>query len=415
MRLPNIGKQATRHNNSGKDANLLWDNASFAFGLGKNGNQKLACFIETIEHWVGGIEDRALLALLTFLRRFRDDFEYRNDTLSHWADSEVLATGQPVVAFRYVDDDTSLICQRQAVREAFQIAFEAPQAAPTGACLISGKTGVPIQLSHPVIKGVWKAQVSGASIVSFNARAYESYGKAERQGENAPVSIQAASAYTKALNHLLKSRQHLLVGDTSTIFWAQQHTSFEDVFAQVFGGGDNPDEGAEEVRALYRSIKNGQFSSTHNNSFYTLGLVSNEARISIRFWHVAPLSEIALRVTDWFDDLSLARGQDDPEFPPLYRAFPPGSSLLTACAAQGKADNIPPRLSGDIMRAIIFNGTTFPATVQRRCSTLPRRTTRHLLARSRDQGLPQSPDSKSRFPQSDFREGVFKDARSRQH
>ncbi len=33
--VPAIGKQGMKHNNSGKDANLLWDNASFVLGRGK--------------------------------------------------------------------------------------------------------------------------------------------------------------------------------------------------------------------------------------------------------------------------------------------------------------------------------------------------------------------------------------------
>ena len=44
-------------------------------------------------------------------------------------------------------------------------------------------------------------QTSGVAIVSFNERAYESLGKS--QGDNAPVSEQAAFAYTTALNYLL--------------------------------------------------------------------------------------------------------------------------------------------------------------------------------------------------------------------
>ena len=34
--VPNIGEQAVKHTNSGKDANLLWDNSAFVFGLCKS-------------------------------------------------------------------------------------------------------------------------------------------------------------------------------------------------------------------------------------------------------------------------------------------------------------------------------------------------------------------------------------------
>ena len=75
---------------------------------------------------------------------------------------------------------------------------------------------------HPAIKGVNGAQSSGASIVSFNQDSFNSYSKA--QGENAPMSDEAAFAYTTLLNHLLRrdpaNRQRLTVGDTTVVFWA---------------------------------------------------------------------------------------------------------------------------------------------------------------------------------------------------
>jgi CRISPR-associated protein Csd1 len=95
--------------------------------------------------------------------------------------------------------------------------------APQAMCLVTGEQA-PVERLHASIKGVWGAQTSGANIVSFNARAFESYGKTERQGENAPVSRAAAFAYTTALNHLLRkdSPQRMQVGDASTVFWAER-------------------------------------------------------------------------------------------------------------------------------------------------------------------------------------------------
>ncbi len=69
-------------------------------------------------------------------------------------------------------------------------------------CLVSGKQA-PIARLHPAIKGVVGAQAMGASLVGFNARAFESYGHDEEQGLNAPVSEYATFAYSTALNYLL--------------------------------------------------------------------------------------------------------------------------------------------------------------------------------------------------------------------
>ena len=59
MLVPAIGKQALKHTNSGTDANLLWDNASFALGSGKKGTQKLASFLDTMRDWLNECDQDA--------------------------------------------------------------------------------------------------------------------------------------------------------------------------------------------------------------------------------------------------------------------------------------------------------------------------------------------------------------------
>ena len=69
-------------------------------------------------------------------------------------------------------------------------------------------------------KGVPGAQSSGAALVSFNAPAFESYGK--EQSYNAPVGKYAEFAYTTALNYLLSQKEYsFLIGDTMVVAWAE--------------------------------------------------------------------------------------------------------------------------------------------------------------------------------------------------
>lgn len=72
-----------------------------------------------------------------------------------------------------------------------------------GICLVTGKRAE-ISRIHRAIKGVPGAQSSGAALVSFNAPAFESYGK--EQSYNAPVGKYAEFAYTTALNYLLDQK-----------------------------------------------------------------------------------------------------------------------------------------------------------------------------------------------------------------
>ena len=55
MLVPSIGKQALKHTNSGNDANFLWDNASFVFGRGNKGRQKLSAFLGALQLWTGDL------------------------------------------------------------------------------------------------------------------------------------------------------------------------------------------------------------------------------------------------------------------------------------------------------------------------------------------------------------------------
>jgi CRISPR-associated protein Csd1 len=341
---------------SGVAANLLWDTAEYVLGLDTKGKpqrvaEQVAAFRQRVDHLAQRVSgDAGLVAVQRFLAgQPLADAQLQ----PQWAE---IAEANPIVTFR-LKDDIDLVCQRPDVIGAVSAA--APKEDMPGAvsvCLITGEQAEPERL-HNALKGVWGAQTSGANIVSFNLDAFRSFGK--EQGANAPVSASAAFAYTTALNSLLAkgSRQRMQVGDASTVFWAQseQDSDFEDAFASFFDTAhDDPDAHTEQVRALFDALQSGQFDGAPGQrQFYVLGLAPNAARISIRFWHAAPLHDIAVRVREWFDDLSLVRGPNDPEFPPLFR-------LLTAIALQGKADNVPPNLGGDLMRAILTGGP-FPA------------------------------------------------------
>ena len=110
-----------------------------------------------------------------------------------------------------------------------------------GQCLVTGEQDQPIALLHPSIKGVRGAQSSGASLVSFNAPAYESYGNEGGQGLNAPVSEYAAFAYGAALNALLADREHTqLIGDATTVYWSEHaQTVCQDLVSSAINGMDN--------------------------------------------------------------------------------------------------------------------------------------------------------------------------------
>ena len=346
-------------------ANLLWDTAEYTLGVDTRGNpervvKQHAAFRQRLAQLPESARtDAGLRALEAFYAQGGAALLHADPA---WPE---IVESNPNITFRLFGE-SDLICQRPAVASAIGMASD--ETPGHMFCLVTGEACM-AELLHASIKGIWKAQPMGASLVSFNARAYESYGKIDRQGENAPVSPAAAFAYTTALNHLLNQpRQRLQVGDASTVFWAQRGNALaeeiEAGFGDAFGEAiDDPDARTDRVRGLLGAIRNGQFGGElGQEKFYVLGLAPNAARVAVRFWQDATLAEIGQRIAEWFADLNTIRGPRDPEFPSLFR-------LLAACAAQGKADNIPPRLGGDILRAAL-SGSAFPeawlyAAVQR--------------------------------------------------
>ncbi len=356
---------------SGIAANLLWDNAEYVLGIPrkvKPGQKKPAPQRITAQHqaFIARIRalpedvlaDAGIQAVLAFLERLDCKRLMR---LPPWPELRT----NPNVSFRLAGE-SDLICQRPAVRSAIEQLAEAHAAAgEEGVCLITGERHG-ISRLHPAIKGVWGAQSSGANIVSFNLAAFRSWGK--DQGANAPVSERAAFAYTTALNHLLRkgSPQRLQVGDSSTVFWAEKPVPLEMAIPDLFGEPpkDDPDAGISRVRALYESVRFGRYTGDDADTrFHVLGLAPNAARIAVRFWAVTTVGELATRIVQHFEDIRIVPDGRQTEHLSLFR-------LLVTTATQGKAENIPPNLAGDCLRAIL-EGRPYPqsllAAAVRRC------------------------------------------------
>lgn len=338
---------------SGVAANLLWDTAEYVLGVDTRGKpervaEQHAAFQARIESLPEAArEDAGIRAVMAFLDWFQPE------ALSGSPVWDEIMASNPLMTFR-LHGDLDLVCQRPAVVAALARQNDDE---PDGVCLVSGEAAS-IERLHPAIKGVWGAQTSGANIVSFNLDAFNSYGKA--QGANAPVGKAAVFAYTTALNHLLAkdSRQRMQVGDTSTVFWAEEPHELETLVVDAFGEPtkDDPDRGVDALKALYSAVQSGKFVQGGTDTrFHVLGLAPNAARISIRFWETATAMELARRIKRHFDDLSLIHAPHEPDHLSLFR-------LLTQLAVLNKADNIPPNLGGEVMRAI-FEDLPYPAAL----------------------------------------------------
>jgi CRISPR-associated protein Cas8c/Csd1, subtype I-C/DVULG len=356
FQLPNIGNQALKHTNSGTDANLLWDNAKFVFGWGPKGNLHLRSMIDAIDQWLGLTDDVGVMAVRAFLQQGLEDRNHFKLALEHPEYSEPLGTGSVRVSFRVLETPYPIIFQSPIVASALLREEEGADVSATATCSITGEQNVVIAVTHPVIKGVQNAQPSGANIVSFNKEVFTSYGK--KQSLNAPVSKEVASRYTKALNMLLESKQRFRAGDMSIVFWAEKESHFESEFSSFFEEPpkDNPDEGTGKIKALFQSVQSGAYvEESDSTCFYILGLSPNMARISIRLWQIATVSEFAGRIRQYFEDFSIVKPPEEPEYYSIWR-------ILVNIAMQDKSENIPPNLAGEFMHSIL-EGAPYPVTM----------------------------------------------------
>jgi CRISPR-associated protein Csd1 len=354
MNVPAGAKKA-----SGIIANRLWDKAAYVLGVELKENEKtaqrFAAFKNTHVLFSENSADIGLLALTRFLEKWEpSQFEQ---------DSRFTAEMKEANFVFRLDGEKQFIHDRVAVRELV--------AAGLGGegndwCLVTGKRGVAAIL-HPSIKGVWGAQSSGASLVSFNLKASESYGK--EQGKNAPVSEAATAHYTSALNRLLDrgSRNRIQVGDTTTAFWADASGASSEVaadaadeWAALFFEPPTDQGASANIRAQLTAVAKGLPISELNAAldpgtrFYILGLAPNAARLSVRFWYDGTFGDLERRIREHWQDMAIT---------PLPRIWPPSAwHVLIETAAQHKSENIPPLLGGELMRAIL-NGTRYPRSL----------------------------------------------------
>ena len=363
----------------GVKANFLCESAAYALGISEKDADKPSYAVERFRAFrelnlrlLEGLDCPEALAVSAFLR----------------AHDPLLARGHPIIASQL----ELLLAGGNLVfilEGSYQFAHEAPQirraweasrlgaALDQGQCLVTGEW-TPIARLHPNLKGVRGAQSSGATLVGFNAPAYESYNRAKGQGWNAPTGARAAFAYTTALNFLLSRESDtpkFTIGDTTVVYWAESTSkAYSDLFAALFDPsafdpqaeqpGRDP-AANQRLREIAQKIKDGDpLDSSNlladldpNTSFYVLGLAPNAARVSVRFFLRDPFGQIVERVMAHYEDLAIVREYpNQPVRIPLYQ-------ILKETVSPKSSDQSPtPLLGGAILRAVLGN-TPYPAAL----------------------------------------------------
>ena len=345
--------------------NFLWDKSAYALGVtageGKRTADEHAKFREAHAEWLAGTDDTGLLALLRFLESWRPEHFEQHSWQEDMRDQNIVFALNEEYRERFLHD-------RRASQQAWNAIGAAGASAPQ-VCLVTGERMATARL-HPSIKGVWGAQSSGASLVSFNLDAFTSYG--HEQGDNAPVSEAAVFAYTTALNRFLEkdSGHRIQIGDASTVFWADTEKKtaelIESTFAAMFDAAEAEDASRTDdklqtkiLATQLESIRQGRkltdvlLQIDPGVRFHVLGLSPNAARLSVRFYWEDDFGQLTANYQKYLEEMAIEPGPEG--WPPLWR-------YLNDLAVLGKRENVPPNLAGDWMRSIL-TGAPYPLTL----------------------------------------------------
>lgn len=346
---------------------FLWDKTSYVLGVSassKRSEQEHAAFKALHSEVSASEQDPGLKALLAFLKNWHPEKFQQHPAFTRHGEAMLDSN----IVFR-LGDEPRYLHERPAARAVWARLSGSATGGREGICLVTGEQA-PLARLHPAIKGVMGAQSSGASIVSFNLDSFTSYGK--QQGENAPISEQAAFAYTTALNHLLRreSRQQLRIGDATIVFWAQASdkqsaNEAENLLAAFFDPKDNDERAIKRVHDVLEQVRQGlplrdlDGHLDDGTRIFVLGLAPNASRLSIRYWETQTLAVFAERLRWHFDDLKLE--------PLPWRTPPAVWKLLLATVphregVKPKSEDVPPQLAGELTRAIL-TGRRYPRSL----------------------------------------------------
>ncbi|HIT67306.1 MAG TPA: type I-C CRISPR-associated protein Cas8c/Csd1 [Candidatus Merdisoma merdipullorum] len=299
---------------SGVAANFLCDNTSYFLGVDTKGKPERAieCFecakekhLEVLKY----VESPAARAVKAYFETWKPELALVNPVLQSYL-NEMMDRANLVFWFkgRYVQEDGEV----QAAWETYHIQDEKET---EGICLVTGERSS-IARIHSNIKELQGAQSSGAALVSFNAPAFESYGK--EQSYNAPVGNYAVYAYTTALNYLLKDRGKMsYIGDTAVVYWAEDG---EEICRNVFAAVSEPvSDNQETVQGVFKNLELGravdvdsvQDKLNLDQNFYILGIAPNAARIAVRFFYMDSFGNILRHLKEHYDRMEIVRPATD--------------------------------------------------------------------------------------------------------
>ena len=293
---------------SGVSSNFLCDNSKYLLGIDKDGTGKriLECFEAAKERHLNLLEntsDEMAQAICAFFHKWNPKKAKENPgVMEKWED--ITDGGNLIFCMneKYAQDDDEIgqiwdNNNKENVSDA------------EGTCLVTGEK-TEISRIHRNIKGVPGAQSSGAALVSFNAPAFESYGK--EQSYNALVGKYAEFAYTSALNYLLAQREYTFsIGDSIIVYWAEAaKQEYQDALLALL---DPVKDNQDEIHNIFENLRKNRpvvvddIELNPAQKFYILCLAPNAARLSVRFFYQNSFGNIMKNLAQHYERMKIIR------------------------------------------------------------------------------------------------------------
>ncbi len=343
------------HKTSGINSNYLCENSSYFLGLDSKGkpDRSKKCFMAAAElhkKYLPGGEDVST-AVNNFFDNWNTEDADNCPELQEYK-KDFLKSGNFVFLYEgnYAQD-------YEAVKRQWNKNYQS-ESKEKCLCCVTGKYDELAEL-HSKIKNIRNAQMAGASLVSFNAPAFESYGK--EKGWNAQTGQYAAFAYGEALNYLTgKLTYKNYIGDTAVLFYALSGEKvYQDAFSAIFLGDDDY-YSEQDLLWLTENICEGKMVDFENEKldpnmeFYLLGLAPNNARLSIRFFERGTFGQFVRNIKHHQDRLKIVKDEKS-----TGKFLSTWKLLEETCREKGDPS---PVLAGELTRSIIENNR-YPATL----------------------------------------------------
>ena len=349
---------------------LLWDSTAYIFG-------RYPAKAKKTEKDKSKAREALFPAFRDRQRRFRDEYGLHDPGLDaviafldSWNPADVPESIQEKIdrlgdnfGTFAIQGKTGYVYESSAVKDA--CLREHLETAPTslrGTCLITGRPDVPLVSTVETKVKLAGTSVGGGAIASFNAPAYESYGK--EQTYNSPLSEEAAFKAHNALNLLIAdSRYHFKVADTTVVYWTEKKTRTESILSWIVNPPQAGNDAAmnaplvQSIQAFWKVVAKAddpdlaELGDDASTPFYMLGIEPNAARIVVRFWHESSLGDFVRQLRRHAQDMAIQKTfPNEPDHIPLWL-------LLAQTAREAKA--IPPLLAGSLLRSVL-EGLKYP-------------------------------------------------------